>query len=291
MGEYKIKDIETLTGIKSHTIRIWEKRYGILKPKRTDTKIRTYSETDLTTILNVAILNKNGWKISHIAEINEGERNGKVRELHSAGKADVYFEKLLLALNELDESCFEETIGQLIEEHGLEKTFSNHLVQFLERIGIMWITGTINPGQEHFITHLIRQKLISETALLPVPDPKSPKVLLFLPEYEWHELSLLFYHYMLRSNGVHSFYLGQSLPYDAVIECVERLNPKALLTSVLTATETDYYENLFKKMRKDLGDLPIYAGGYQVKMNESKLKKFIHPVHNTKDLEALYCIK
>ena len=136
----------------------------------------------------------------------------------------------------------------------LEKTFSNHLVQFLERIGIMWITGTINPGQEHFITHLIRQKLISETALLPVPDPKSPKVLLFLPEYEWHELSLLFYHYMLRSNGVHSFYLGQSLPYDAVIECVERLNPKALLTSVLTATETDYYENLFKKMRKDLGD-------------------------------------
>ena len=291
MGEYKIKDIETLTGIKSHTIRIWEKRYGILKPERTSTKIRTYSDTDLTTILNVAILNKNGWKISRIAEIPEEERKGKVLALQAGSKGDIYFEKMLLALIELDEASFEEAIDHLVIKYGLETTFTEHLIQFLERIGIMWVTGTINPGQEHFISHLIRQKLISETAKLAIPKPSSPKVLLFLPEHEWHELSLLFYHFILRSKGVHSFYLGQSLPYDSIIDCVERLNPMAIVSSILTAADETYYVSLFKKMRKDLGELPIYVGGQQAKNYKDKLKKYITPVETTKDLEALYFIK
>lgn len=291
MGEYKIKDIETLTGIKSHTIRIWEKRYGILKPERTETKIRTYSDTDLTDILNVAILNKNGWKISRIADLAPGEIKSKVLDIKASEKGDVYFEKFLVALIELDESGFQDTLNCLIEKHGLETTFSQHLVQFLERIGIMWLTGTINPAQEHFISHLIRQKLIAETASLPVPKADKPKVLLFLPEHEWHELSLLFYHFILRKKGVYSFYLGQSLPYTALLDAVHALQPKAILTSVLTATDEKYYLNLFKNMRKDLGDLPIFAGGYQIKKEEEKLKEYIVPVHNTKDLEPLFFIK
>ncbi len=291
MGEYKIKDIETLTGIKSHTIRIWEKRYGIIKPQRTETKIRTYSDEDLTEILNVAILNKNGWKISHIANLPAQERKTKVLDLQASEKGDIHFEKLLLSLIELDEASFHETLDSLIEKHGLETAFSKHLVEFLERIGVMWLIGTINASQEHFMSHLIRQLLISATAELPVPDTNSPKVLLFLPEHEWHEISLLFYHFVLRNNGVHSFYLGQSLPYDALVETVESLKPKAILTSILTATSDAYYLKLFKKMKEDLGDIPIYAGGNQVKAQEKKLKKYINPVHTVKDLEALFFIK
>jgi MerR family transcriptional regulator, light-induced transcriptional regulator len=291
MGEYKIKDIETLTGIKSHTIRIWEKRYDILKPKRTSTKIRTYSDTDLTTILNVAILNKNGWKISRIAEISEEERQVKVLALLTGSEGDIHFEKMLLSLIELDEISFSEAIDYLVQKFGLEITFTKHLIQFLERIGVMWIAGTINPSQEHFIIHLIRQKLIYETAKLPIPKPKSPKVLLFLPENEWHELSLLFYHFILRNKRVNSFYLGQSLPYASVIECVERLQPKAIVTSILTAADESYYVNLFKKMRQDLGELPIYVGGQQVINYKDNLKKYITPVQSVKDLEALYFIK
>ena len=291
MSEYKIKDLETLTGIKAHTLRIWEQRYGILKPKRTDTKIRTYSDTDLTEILNVSILNKHGWKISHIAEMPAEERKEKVLDIQSGKKGDVYFEKLLLALIELDENSFDETINLLIQQYGLEKTYTHHLIGFLERIGIMWITGTINPGQEHFITHLIRQRLIFETAKLPIPKADAPKVLLFLPEHEWHELSLLFYHYVLRNQGVYSFYLGQSLPYSALLESVERLEPKAIVTSVLTSADEAYYECFFKKMRSDLPELPIYAGGYQVKVNEAILKKYIQPILSIEDISALFTIK
>lgn len=291
MGEYKIKDIEILTGIKSHTIRIWEKRYGIMKPERTETKIRTYTDTDLTEILNVAILNKNGWKISHIADLPVNERKNKVLEIQASEKGDIHFEKLLLSLIELDENSFQETLNFLMEKHGIEVTFSKHLVESLERIGVMWLTGTINAAQEHFISHLIRQKIIAETAKLPIPKTDSPKVLLFLPEHEWHEISLLFYHYVLRKNGVHSFYLGQSLPYSSLIETVEKLKPKAVLTSILTSTDELYYGKLFKKMKSDLGEIPIFVGGHQVKLAENKLKKFVIPVHTVEDLTPLFSIK
>lgn len=288
MGEYKIKDLETLTGIKSHTIRIWEKRYGILEPERTETKIRTYSDTDLKEILNVAILNKNGWKISHIADLPSEERKAKVIDLHSKDDNNIHFEKLLLALIELDENTFLETINFLTEKYGLEAMFTEHLIVFLERIGVMWITGTIQPGQEHFISHLIRQKLVAAIAGLPVPSSKGKKVILFLPENEWHELGLLFYHYVLRSKGVYTFYLGQSLPYDSLIECVEKLKPEAVVTSVLSASDNEYYLKLFKKMKQDLGDVPIYAGGYQIKLEEKSLRPYVTPVQKVQDLSPLF---
>lgn len=291
MGEYKIKDIETLTGIKSHTIRIWEKRYGILKPSRTATKIRTYSDTDLTEILNVAILNKNGWKISHISELGSNERKKKVLDIETNKKGDIHFEKLLLSLIEMNEETFQDVLNFLIAEHGIEITFSKYLANFLERIGVMWLADTINPAQEHFISHLIRQKIISATDALPTPKADSPKVLLFLPEHEWHEVSLLFYHYILRSKGVHSFYLGQSLPYEALLEAVKTLKPKALLTSILTSAGDDYYPKLFKQMKKDVGDLPIFASGYQIKVEEEKLQEFVNPVHGVEDIKSLLFIK
>ena len=170
MAEYKIKDLENLTGIKSHTIRIWEKRYHILTPCRTDTKIRMYSDDELTRLLTVSMLNRSGLKISKIAELSQEAMNKLLWDIKVDKGPENSMDKLILSLVSLDEKLFRGTINDLIEEVGLEKTFVNHIIPFLDRIGIMWLIGSIHPAQEHFMSNLIRQKIISEIDKQPIPN-------------------------------------------------------------------------------------------------------------------------
>ncbi|MFM7661891.1 MAG: MerR family transcriptional regulator, partial [Bacteroidota bacterium] len=162
MAEYKIKDLEILSGIKAHTIRIWEKRYNILAPERTDTQIRMYSDKDLVTLLNICLLYKHGVKISHIANLTLNQIQDKVEKIQEENDVEDSYEQLILALLTLDENLFRNTLSTLIKEVGLSKTFTDHLMPFLGRIGIMWLVGSINHAQEHFISNLIRQKIIAE---------------------------------------------------------------------------------------------------------------------------------
>lgn len=288
MGEYKIKDIEILTGIKSHTIRIWEKRYGILKPLRTTTKIRTYSDQDLKEILNVAILNKNGWKISHIADFSLSERNEKVLSLQKEPTSEIYMEKLLLALLDMNETLFQDTLNFLIEKYGIEKWYAHYISVFLNQIGVMWIAGTIHPAQEHFISNMIRQKLIAATAGLVAPKENAKKIILFLPEDEWHELSLLFYNYLLRSKGFRTYYMGQNLPFDAVLDSVKQIQPAALVTSLISAKNEGEIISYFEKMKNAVHPIPIYAGGMQVVERKVELTKWVHTIANGTDFAAIY---
>jgi len=250
MAEYKIKDLETLTGIKAHTIRIWEKRYGLISPERTETQIRTYDDSDLTMLLNIALLNKKGVKISKIASMSPGQISDKVGEVLENTSDDICSEKLILALIELDE---------------------NVLVPFLDRIGVMWLVGTINPAQEHFISNLIRQKVISEIDKLTVPKRTKHAVMLFLPEHEWHEISLLFYQYVLRKNGIDTIYLGQSLPYDSLIQTIDKFKPSAVVTSWLTSVDPKFMQNYFKRLSKDTEGIKILGSGYQINSNYAEL--------------------
>lgn len=284
MAEYKIKDLEILTGIKAHTIRIWEKRYGLISPERTDTQIRTYNDQELSILLNVALLNNHGIKISRIAEMDPTEIAKKVWEIKGNTSTDSSTEKLIIALIDLDEHLFKSTLQNLIVADGLENTFTQTLLPFLNRIGVMWMVGTINPAQEHFISNLIRQKIIAELDSLPVPLEKTSAVMLFLPEHEWHEISLLFYHFILRKNGVQTVYLGQSLPYNSLLECIEKLKPKALVTSWLTSVDEKFIQNYFKRLFEDTNKLPIYAGGFQINENSKALKNWIIEI---KDLSVL----
>jgi DNA-binding transcriptional MerR regulator len=286
MAEYKIKDLEILTGIKAHTLRIWEKRYGLVSPERTDTLIRTYTNNELSVLLNVAMLNKSGIKISKIATMNSAQISDKVWELNSAPSSDYSTEKLILALLELNEFLFKETLQKLIDEVGLEKTFSDTLVPFLGRIGVMWLVKTINTTQEHFISNLIRQKVISEIDKLPLPKSTDAPIMLFLPEHEWHELGLLFYQYVLRSKGIPTIYIGQSLPYDSLIECIEQINPKALVTSLLTAVDKKFITSYFKQLKKESKDIPIYGGGYQINMHIEILKNEVIEIKEISDIHT-----
>jgi DNA-binding transcriptional MerR regulator len=285
MASYKIKDLEILTGVKAHTLRIWEKRYDFIKPDRTDTQIRTYSDEELVILLNVALLNKNGVKISRIAEMSQEQVAQKVMEVTSKKDPGVSQEKLLLALIELDEQLFRDTLQELIDTCGLEQTFTDHLIPFLDRIGIMWLVGTINPAQEHFISNLIRQKIIATIDNLPIPEHYGQPVMLFLPEHEWHEISLLFYQFSLRNMGIPTVYLGQSVPYDSLLLAIKKVNPRALVSSWLTAVDHQFMLNYFQQLNKEISGIPHFAGGYQVNSNSEQLSGLIREIKVLADLE------
>tara|TARA_B100000963_G_C22569288_1_gene645263 strand:- start:446 stop:1312 length:867 start_codon:yes stop_codon:yes gene_type:complete len=284
MAKYKIKDLENLTGVKCHTIRIWEKRYNILEPSRTETKIRTYSDDELTHLLTVSMLNRNGIKISKIAKLSQEDMNKLLWDIKVNKETEFSMDKLIMALISLDENLFNKTLQNLIDTEGLETTFTHHLIPFLDRIGIMWLIGSINPAQEHLISNLIRQKVISEIDKQIVPDDQSNPVVVYLPEHEWHEISLLFYQFLLREKGVRTAYLGQSLPYTALQECIEKLKPKAILSSWLTAVDSKFVVNYFKRIRKDYPDLRVFAGGAQVKSNAEVLSSYITVVQDIDDV-------
>jgi DNA-binding transcriptional MerR regulator len=285
MAVYKIKDLEQLTGIKAHTIRVWEKRYGILNPERTDTQIRTYSDKELVSILNVALLNKSGLKISRIAEMSEKEVNQKVADLKGNYVVETSYEQLVMSLVELDENLFKSTLSNLIEDFGLEVTFTNHLIPFLDKIGIMWLVGSINAAQEHFMSNLIRQLIITEIDKIEVPALREKPIMLFLPEHEWHEISLLFYQFVLRKMGKSTFYLGQSLPYNAVVECVEKIQPACLVTSWLTSVDGAFVKKYFQRLHNDTNGLKVFAGGYQMKLHGDLISNWAVIVESVVDLK------
>lgn len=284
MAVYKIKDLEVLSGIKAHTIRIWEKRYGILEPSRTETQIRTYSDAQIASLLNISLLNSNGHKISRIASLTEAEINKLVWDILISKKNCDSEKKLIIALIELNEKLFRDTLNNLINDLGLALTFSSHIIPFLDRIGVMWLTGSISPAQEHFISNLIRQKIISEIDKQIVPETTEAPIMLYLPEQEWHEISLLFYHYLLRSKGFHTVYLGQSLPYDSLIDCIKILKPKAILTVFLTAVDLSFLKNYFCKLKEDSNGIPIYAGGIQININAKDLEENVIEIKNSTTL-------
>lgn len=287
MAVYKIKDLENLSGIKAHTIRMWERRYNILKPKRTDTQIREYSDSELIVLLNISLLNKHGVKISKIAELSESDLCNLVKKNELENQESCFDENLLLALIQLDEKLFKKTLQEIIDTYGLEITYINYLIPFLEKIGVMWVVGSINPAQEHFISNLIRQKIISEIDKLDIRENNDLKVLLFLPEHELHELSLLFYNFILKKEGAKTFYLGQMLPYNSLLKTIQQIKPKAIVCSWVTSVEETVCVDFFKELAENV-DIPIYVGGKLVKQYYSKLSSKINLIDSFEDLKKIY---
>ncbi|MNX99348.1 hypothetical protein D3C86_1317910 [compost metagenome] len=209
------------------------------------------------------------------------------RSVQESRNHDTAIEQFIVSVLELDEHLFQQTFRGLTQKHTLSAIFSERIIPFLQRIGVMWVVGTINPAQEHFISNLIRQKIIAAIDALPIPDPNRPKIILYLPEHEWHEISLLVYHYHLRSKGLNSIYLGQALPYNALLKTVEALQPSMLISSWLTAIDPQAIRSYFKQLKKDLPHLTIAASGYQIDSLEPALTFSIQRIHALSDLEKL----
>ncbi len=266
MSTFSIRDLEHLSGIKAHTIRIWEQRYALIKPKRTDTNIRYYDDQDLKLILNVALLKENGVKISKIAEMTEAEMQQEVIKLTERTlKYPDQIHSLTIAMVGMDEERFEKIIASNILKLGFEKTMINIIYPFLSKIGILWQTGAVNPAQEHFIVNLVRQKLIAAIdGQYFVSNTKSKKYILYLPEGELHELSLLFADYIIKSRNNRTVYLGQSLPFADLVAVSEVHQPDYMLSIITTTPGPGEIQRYVYQLASSFPNLHILLTGFQV---------------------------
>ncbi|MFN5169099.1 MAG: MerR family transcriptional regulator [Cyclobacteriaceae bacterium] len=266
MGKYSIRELEQLSGIKAHTIRIWEKRHNLVNPNRTGTNIRFYSDDDLKKIINVSLLNQHGFKISKIVNLSLDELNRKVAEISTAETdTEIFIDQLILAMIDLEEEKFEGIVTQLSDRFGFERTVLEIIYPFLEKIGVLWQTGNVNPAQEHFISHLIRQKIIAAIDHLPLPPKTNPRIVLFLPESELHEIGLLFFHYVVKKEGFRTYYLGQTVPYEDLKAICAIHMPRYIITQLTSVPPASEVQNFLSTMCRDLPESVILASGYALK--------------------------
>lgn len=289
MNHFSIKDVEALTGIKPHTLRIWEQRYGIPHPKRTATNIRYYDDEDIKMLLSVAMLNRHGHKISKITRLSREELDQMVMDLTmNATDQLVQIESLTKAMFGLDEIAFEKILSSNILQHGMETTFMELIFPFLGRVGMMWQTGSVNPAYEHFITNLIRQKLFVAVDGQPKNiSPTGKKFLLFLPTHEPHEIGLLFANYLIRSKGHHTSYLGANLPMDDLNPVMSIYKADYILTVLTSAIASQTPMHVANKLSSDFPNAQILLAGHQLFQANINLPKNVRVLHAMNDLAQL----
>ncbi|MBA4196782.1 MAG: MerR family transcriptional regulator [Chitinophaga sp.] len=260
---FSIKDLENLTGIKAHTIRIWEQRYSFLKPNRTDTNIRHYSAEELKAILNIALLNKNGFKISHIDRMSEDEIKNKILSLQSPeAQLERIVNSLIQSMVDLDVQSFEKNIDDFLSINGVESTVMKIIFPFLERVGLLWLTNNIIPAQEHIVSNIIRQKLVLGLEKFKHPVTQKNTVILFLPENEYHELGLLFVYYLFKKQGLNILYLGANVPVKDLIYVVEKVKPHSLYTHLTSASGGFNLERFIQNFSQLLPNQQLVISGF-----------------------------
>lgn len=264
--KYFIKDIENITGIKAYTLRIWEQRYGMLVPKRTDTNIRYYEEDDLKYMMNIAILNANGYKISRIAKMTREEvqrRTLVISESNSTYQQQI--QALASAMLDFDEKEFNKILSINILKLGMQETTTHIIFPFLSHVGVLWLSGSIHVAHEHFISNLIKQRIIVAIDQLNVQfAPDAKKFLLFLPNGENHELSLLFASYLLREKGQKVIYLGNSTPIDDLNKIFKLHNPDVVFCAITNANQMMPVQVYVNTLSRSFPQTQVLLTGNQV---------------------------
>ena len=273
MDSFTIKDLENLSGIKAHTLRIWEQRYSFLKPSRTFTNIRYYGNEELKKILNIALLNKYGYKISHIDKMNEAEIKEKLLSLSQMeAQQERIVNDLIKNMIDLDMESFENTLDRFILSRGIERAITQIIFPFLEKIGILWLTNHINPAQEHLVTNLVRQKLIVGIEGVSTSIKVNKTVLLFLPEGEYHELGLLFMYFILKSRGANVLYLGSNVPIKDVAYVVNLKKPDYLYCHLTAVGQNFNLDRFLTNMRQKFQNIPVIISGQLTNSFEKKIQ-------------------
>ncbi|MFY9241753.1 MAG: MerR family transcriptional regulator [Polaribacter sp.] len=287
--DFTIRDLENISGIKAHTIRIWEKRYGLLEPQRTDTNIRFYTPQNLTKLLNIVLLNNNNFKISKIAAMSEDEIILKSRELaFNTATNDEAINTFKVSMFQFDKILFNNTYNKLLHKKTFREIFKDVFIPFLEDIGLLWHTETLLPAHEHFISNLITQKIQINTEKLQYSINNTNKTyVLFLPENEIHELGLLYLNYELVLRGFHTIYLGQSLPLNNLNYFLESDREVCFITSLTIQPYDDKIEDYFKEINEVMSNTKnefIAAGRKVEKVKHLKLSPNIQLQNSISDL-------
>lgn len=289
MSQYSIRDLEQLSGIKAHTLRIWEQRYNIISPKRTDTNIRTYDDHDLKLVLNISLLKDHGHKISDISRLSTEEMYReviKISERHLNYPDQIH--ALTITMIDLDEERFEKIISTNILQFGFENTMIHIIYPFLSRIGTLWITGSVGPAQEHFITNLIRQKIIvAIDGQVNKQRPGGKKYMLFLPEGELHEISLLFANYIIKARANKVIYLGQSMPFNELVFAYNLHKPDYIFSAITSVPSNSDVQPFVNKLMRAFPESHILITGYQVVGQDIQTDDNATIINNIDDLVRL----
>jgi DNA-binding transcriptional MerR regulator len=276
---FTIKELESLSGIKAHTIRIWEQRYKFLKPSRTLTNIRTYSNDELKTLLTVALLNKHGYKISRIDNMPPDQRRQEVLQLNTTeARNEQLVNDLVGSMIDLDFIQFESILTKHISQYDIFSAISGIIFLFLEKVGILWQTNRINPAHEHVATCIIRQKLISAIDQLPMSPKAGPLFLLFLPESEHHELGLLFVYYLLKKQNFPVIYLGANVPLKDVLYVVEHKIPNHLYLHLSSFPVKQNFAKYIHSLSEKAPQAHILISGALIEMYKKPFPQNIQPL-------------
>jgi len=275
---FSIKDLENLSGIKAHTIRIWEKRYNLLEPERTETNIRYYNLASLQKLLNVSFLNNNGYKISKIAKLKRENIPLLVKEIsEKSDSKENTINAFKLSMLNFDQALFYNTYESLAKEKSFKDIFYNIFIPLLSEIGMLWQTDSITPAHEHFITTLIRQKILVSTELYQSKKTNisNKTFVLYLPDNEVHELGLMYINYEIISKGYHSIFLGQSVPIDSLIDILTYYDDITFISYFTVKPEKDELLNYINEFNEKIllkGNSDFWLLGKQLEyINTGKL--------------------
>ena len=280
---FSIKNLENLSGIKAHTLRIWEKRYNLLEPERTDTNIRRYSLDSLRKLLNVTLLYNHGFKISKIASLDDSDIPKLVRSIAlKANSEQVSINAFKLAMINFDYELFDTNYEEILQHHNFEYLFMNIFMPLMKELGILWQTGAISPSHEHFITNLVKQKIHLQTEYLQKNkfEPNNhPIFVLFLPENEIHELGILYLNYLILSKGYRTIFLGQSLQTSS-LQTLYSYETKYYFVSYITVEPSKdeimpYLQNFYNKILDKQDSKLILFGPQQIAIDREALPEKI----------------
>jgi DNA-binding transcriptional MerR regulator len=261
MQTYSIADLEKLSGIKSHTIRIWEKRYNIVSPERSDTNIRAYNDDQLKKILNISFLINNGLKISKIASLSLDELSSKVISLTSnSASFEAQINDFVIWSLQFDEPLFNRTYDSLRQDYSLSFVYENVFIPTLRRIGALWSSGELFPAQEHFLSNLIKQKFFHAIEAVDSPIRKNKKAFLFLPPWEDHDFALLYSNMILKENGFDVVNVGKTISFDSILQCVEKIKPDILFTTFIVGQKVTLLQKFCDDLHNHSNTKLFFAG-------------------------------
>ncbi len=286
---YSIKDLENFTLIKAHTIRIWEQRYGLLSPKRTDTNIRYYSENDLKKILNINLLYTSGYKISKIASLTESE-------IISASKAIILVEEsekqseidsLTLLILDFNGEEIKAVLENKYVSEGIENLYQFLVLPLLEKVGQLWQVNSINIIHEHYFSNIFREFLITKINALDINHDSSKKAMLFLHDNEEHEFSILLYYYILKKAGYLCYYFGQKIPIKEAFIAFAQIKPQLVATTFTAKLSDKNLEKITDVLVSFSKNSKVLVSGSQLSFIEPKLPKEILRIKTIDQLKSL----
>jgi MerR family transcriptional regulator, light-induced transcriptional regulator len=277
MNVFTIKDLENLSGIKAHTIRIWEQRYDFLKPGRTGTNIRYYRSQEVKTILNISLLTKYGYKISHINKMTDEELKGKLLSLSDKdAQEERVVNELIAHMIDLDIEPFEKLLDAFILGKGIDKTIMRIIFPFMQRVGLLWVTNHIHPAQEHLVSNIIRQKIMVGIEATVNRKRVDKIVLLFLPEGERHELGLLYVYYLLRFHGAGAIYLGADISLGDVEFACRQKHPDFIYTYLTRMADNFNLEKFLSQVDLLIPGIPLVLSGQLTRAQMRKIPPHVN---------------